>query len=361
MIALLLLATAGPDLDCHEFLVSARVARRLWMPEEDRLYDNRLGNIDVVFTGVDSVLFSIEAAEGKFEPQALFEFDEADHLVHQVEYMFGDQIESEETRRYENGRIVGWKVSWPFDRPFDTDVVVAYDDAGRLLSIHRTADEKETFSGTVSYLPGRQVIVRTTEVLEGTKTRRSTFRLEYNDSGKVTKEWKQEDDRPEVLDRRYEYDDQGRITLLAFLPPYLTELYTQKLAYGSAEERWRSRTSYRSDGGLAGVDVSFFNAASTEIHAENWEYADKGSDSPGSRPVVISHRACDRDEQGWLTKYVQEGRGSSAALESISSLERDAKGTVIGWRSLAVSPVQPVVAPGEHVRVERKYRTMLPR
>jgi hypothetical protein len=48
---------------------------------------------------------------------------------------------------------------------------------------------------------------------------------------------------------------------------------------------------------------------------------------------------------------------SKQSGETIYSLERDGAGTVIGWRSFQVSGTPPVVVPGEHVHVERKFRT----
>jgi hypothetical protein len=168
--------------------VSARGAARLWVQQDDRLYDDHLGNIDVRFTGVESVLFSIEAGEGKYEPQALFEFDEADHLVHQVEYMFGSLLEMEKTWTYENGRLVGWSTRSALDPASLSESVISYDDAGRVLSTRQTVNGSETFSATVEYLSRGQVALQTTELLEGTKSRRSNIRFESNDSGRVTKE-----------------------------------------------------------------------------------------------------------------------------------------------------------------------------
>lgn len=357
MIALLFLAASTLDPYLQRFTLEARVSALLFVPE-DRLHDDLLGNIDVKFSGIESVLFRINEGGDEYEPRVLSEFDCADHLIRQVTYGIAGEVTTEATRRYEHGRIVALRlVSNEIYPSSVTEAGFVYDDAGRLESTHCTVDEVETFNGVCTYLPDGQVMLLTTEFQSGRKPKQSTYRIESNASGYVTREWKKAEGSSESLVERAEYDDKGRITSLVFVNQYTNDLFTHTFTYSEGSSSWRRRNIDDSDGRLISSEVSFFAASGALIHSESWDYSGARIAQDVSTPEVTKYQFDDYHEDGWFLDYGVQ----TAATKSIESqkhvLERDENGAVVGWKCFYVSGAPPVVRPGTHVHLELKPRT----
>lgn len=357
MIALVLLATSVPDLETRRFFtLSARLGPATCFAYEGRLYDDYLGNIDVAFTGIQSAFFSIDEGSGRFEPAALFEFDEKDRLVRHVHFIF-DSVFSEEVRTYEGDKLVS-RTYWVEESPAKTIVhlqTYSHDDSGRLLSMHRSVDGIEQSRVDYSYSSDGQVILVETDFVHAGGPKITTTRIQSNLFGYVTHEWKQEEGSPERLIRRYEYDDQGRTAIDASVNDFTGELFTQTLTYSQDGPPCRIRSISGPGGRLWSRMTSYLSASGKPIRDEYLDYSDDSLDETVARKESFTSE-CRYDQQGCFVRSLRQGATTRAIAIRLRRLERDGQGTVTGWEDFSSSGRGPLVRT-RHVRIDLKHRT----